>query len=359
MSWQNSAEKVPFLDVSAYFAEEEWKILHEWQKELYRNVMKEIHQALVSLGPLIATTVFSLSAKENGARIPEDNLDRERSHRTHDSSSIAYAGTDMCLTKEETPASVSIDTPGVNIRDFNSGHWAYSFTLKDEEETYCIDHQDCTRVESLSSATGDEIMSRNNTVDNYVTHNTTESPGTALSGKNISNMCISSGQGALLFSEISRELGENITQFNSGLSIPAHADAHLDSSQMQRSDNYYNRQSNQRQHDKTFRKKQYFIGHRKSSNEVTHYQCTECGKSFSKKQNLKVHYRIHTGEKPFQCNECRKCFSQKEHLIVHERTHTGEKPFQCKHCGKGFARKVMLTFHERRNHVRETPDQCY
>ncbi|KAJ1161147.1 hypothetical protein NDU88_001634 [Pleurodeles waltl] len=55
---------VAFCDVAAHFSEEEWELLHEWQKELYRNVMKEIHQALISLGPLIATSVFSLRPKE-------------------------------------------------------------------------------------------------------------------------------------------------------------------------------------------------------------------------------------------------------------------------------------------------------
>ncbi|XP_069482356.1 zinc finger protein 587-like [Ambystoma mexicanum] len=54
---------ITFCDVAACFSEEEWKLLHEWQKDLYSNVMKEIQQALTSLGPLIATNIFSLKAK--------------------------------------------------------------------------------------------------------------------------------------------------------------------------------------------------------------------------------------------------------------------------------------------------------
>ncbi|XP_069509257.1 zinc finger protein 282-like [Ambystoma mexicanum] len=44
--------KAPFTfqDVAAYFSEKEWKLLHEWQKELYRNMIKKVHQALISLG---------------------------------------------------------------------------------------------------------------------------------------------------------------------------------------------------------------------------------------------------------------------------------------------------------------------
>ncbi|XP_078511867.1 uncharacterized protein LOC144770922 isoform X4 [Lissotriton helveticus] len=62
--FQPAPGAVSFHDVSAYFSEDEWKHLKQWQKTLYRNVMKEIHQALVSLGPLIENTVISLSNKE-------------------------------------------------------------------------------------------------------------------------------------------------------------------------------------------------------------------------------------------------------------------------------------------------------
>ncbi|XP_078535253.1 uncharacterized protein LOC144822052 isoform X2 [Lissotriton helveticus] len=55
---------ITFCDVAACFSEEEWKLLHIWQKELYKTVMKEIQQAFSSLGPLIATSIFSLRPKQ-------------------------------------------------------------------------------------------------------------------------------------------------------------------------------------------------------------------------------------------------------------------------------------------------------
>ncbi|XP_069091058.1 zinc finger protein 3 homolog [Pleurodeles waltl] len=76
---QRDSHKAPvtFRDVAAYFSEEEWKLLRNWQKELYKNVMKEIQQAFISLGPRIAASVFSLRAKEK-----EDifQVDSEKRH---------------------------------------------------------------------------------------------------------------------------------------------------------------------------------------------------------------------------------------------------------------------------------------
>ncbi|XP_029440153.1 uncharacterized protein LOC115080182 isoform X2 [Rhinatrema bivittatum] len=47
---EGGAASVTFSDVAAYFLEVEWDILGEWQKELYRKVIKEIHGILISQG---------------------------------------------------------------------------------------------------------------------------------------------------------------------------------------------------------------------------------------------------------------------------------------------------------------------
>ncbi|XP_029452834.1 zinc finger protein 398-like isoform X2 [Rhinatrema bivittatum] len=57
---------VTFSDVAAYFLEGEWYILGEWQKELYKKIIKEIHGILMSRGYSIVNpdVVFKIKKED-------------------------------------------------------------------------------------------------------------------------------------------------------------------------------------------------------------------------------------------------------------------------------------------------------
>ncbi|XP_078512450.1 uncharacterized protein LOC144772194 isoform X3 [Lissotriton helveticus] len=177
-------EAVSFQDASSCFSEEEWTQLQEWQKKLCGNLMKEINQALISLGPLIASSVFSLKAKEMQMLYTKNSQESER-HCVNASPSLVkltkpcMAGL-CCLGKEVTEPITSLDSgifvqkaetrvpvstnqlveeADVSISDLGSRHGVSSFSIKDEDLAYCKDHDDSTRIE-ISERSTDKFLEK-------------------------------------------------------------------------------------------------------------------------------------------------------------------------------------------------------
>ncbi|XP_008066889.1 zinc finger protein 417-like [Carlito syrichta] len=108
---------------------------------------------------------------------------------------------------------------------------------------------------------------------------------------------------------------------------------------------------------KFFSQKGNLIQHQRGHTGEKPYECMECGKLFRYRSHLTEHQRLHTGERPYKCGECGKLFNKKCHLIVHQRVHTGEKPYECEVCGKLFGNRDCITIHQRL-HTREKPYEC-
>ncbi|XP_069482299.1 zinc finger protein 248-like isoform X2 [Ambystoma mexicanum] len=161
----SSKAQMTFRDVAACFSKEEWKLLDEWQKELYKNVMMEIQQVLISLGPLIAASVFSLSAKENEDLRTMNNEEPQRRHLVDDSNSGALINADVLyrLNREEI---LQLDDPqGSEAKDSNTC-LGFQFLNPDiclrkegEDNASFSHHLGAEGESSIGRSTGNEIIS--------------------------------------------------------------------------------------------------------------------------------------------------------------------------------------------------------
>ncbi|ERE76774.1 zinc finger protein [Cricetulus griseus] len=87
------------------------------------------------------------------------------------------------------------------------------------------------------------------------------------------------------------------------------------------------------------------------------YECKECGKAYRRYNLLHDHLKTHAVEKPFECDVCGKSFQYFSYLTKHVRIHTGTKPYKCKYCGKDFTTSSSRTEHIR-THTGERPYEC-
>ncbi|XP_078532571.1 uncharacterized protein LOC144818741 [Lissotriton helveticus] len=416
---QQYSDKAPvtFQDVAACFSEEEWKLLHEWQKELYRNVMKEIHQALISLGPLIATSVFSLRANEKEDPYPVEDPDFDRRYSIQSSPALSC---DNILTREhrsETRLTDHHSAVGEKVNTAsNSGHSAplpvVSFHIKEEVESYPIVYLDSESGESTSSPTGFPSLSVEPQA-RFVPHLATH--------KGDINTCILAGNAlARPVLDLSVKPEEDFQE------EPKHKRRSVQRMIFERKDvesftrvgkiascKDFSRKAKEKELPKSF-KETSFQSHQwpegnqeleedkipqytsnfgnpqysnlhvrilgdegsrilecenslenvslRTSQPSTQqtwklYSCTECDKSFRQYISLVKHRKVHNGKRAYQCSECGKGFRMKNTLVKHKRTHSGERPYHCSECGKSFIQKHHLIGHQR-GHTGERPYRC-
>ncbi|XP_069509243.1 zinc finger protein 586-like isoform X2 [Ambystoma mexicanum] len=141
---RSSKAPITFFDVAACFSEEEWKLLHEWQKDLYRSVMKEIHEALISLGPRIATSVFSLQGKGNEPPITtHHDLEKKTPNDRLPSDTAAKSGVLSRRNKEENfHLNNHQYKEGGEQQDFLNADPNSLHRMKKEEHIFLVDLQE-------------------------------------------------------------------------------------------------------------------------------------------------------------------------------------------------------------------------
>ncbi|XP_069098837.1 zinc finger protein 713-like isoform X2 [Pleurodeles waltl] len=370
--------EVTFQDASSYFSEEDWSPLQEWQKELYRNVMKEIHQALISLGPLIATTVWSLRTKVKEELCPSDDQCSDRRPRIKVPPNDAVADPDEVF-RENIAESMRLKNPqgsgkrGKTDRRRTKKEEGYPLPKadislhKEEPVSIFIDHLGAEIEENrIDTNPGDESTKRKRNIEDSVKYSERALKRKGLSREiTTTDLQVSNEEANSridMWSQCFQDLrGEKTGQYKSSFNNPSPLSSPRGSPSIEGSDKYDEFESNlpysqfTEDHPNTPQnQKPNTCSEGDKSYRVRPYACTECEKSFFHKSHLIMHNRIHSGEKPFVCPFCHKGFNRKDYLGEHIRTHTGERPYKCTNCEKRFIQKSHLNEHQRKQACTKT-----
>nr|XP_033788859.1 zinc finger protein 566-like [Geotrypetes seraphini] len=275
--------QVTFEEIAVSFSQEEWEYLDEEQKELYREVMKENYEILISLAgsPTFTPKIISYIERGEEPYIRDEPVSEER----------------------------------------------------ETEKSICsADHQnrhDWKRIENQGE--GPVEMEEIQTQSENISENISQTPE-IINTKNCkqesreqTDPAEDSQEGLLSVERNDRELSN---------SLENQRPSQISNSDKVTSESHHGKRK-RKKHQKLFQ--MHKRGH-KNKKPLT----SEHNKRFTRLSAQKIQQQTPKAVKSFTCTECNKNFTRLSALKRHKVIHTGHKSFTCTECNKSFTRLSTL-----------------
>ncbi|KAM8927164.1 uncharacterized protein RCH25_007449 [Pelodytes ibericus] len=369
---------ITFSDVAASFTEAQWVHLDNWKKELYYNVMKEIHEALLTLGYMITNPDIVFSVKQSDDAyvrlgycnadgkntIVEDHPDilitieddgsltemhqkEEKCERLKKFETHAIRHPDIVIQIEDEHSEEKQDV--TFVKHYEASHASHpvitsvlALSIKEEEDLHNGIHSSPRNRDDTANSTivKQEILISDEDIE--------ENTSTVYSTNSFSNSDV---PGVQLQNPLPNKFPQRPyvcsqcdKRFVFQSSVSRHKKIHQEQDLLKCMDC-----------DQCFPGLTFLLRHKSTHTNDRPYSCDRCHKSYRNRSSLYKHKRSHTGERPYVCSECGKSFSHNFHLLRHQQIHTGERPFECRLCDKRFYRKATLEKHQIVHTRRQNP----
>uniref|UniRef100_A0A8B9T6U5 Zinc finger protein 777 n=1 Tax=Anas platyrhynchos TaxID=8839 RepID=A0A8B9T6U5_ANAPL len=322
---------------------EEWKNLNEWQKELYRHIMKGNYEAVISMGKNLPGVFLLACWCPRSSRARLCPADRGGGVMRGVWSGVVLApDADTAISKPDLLSRIEQgEDPNTEDQDDSEG----GETPTDPKVTKPSGKNRGGSTPQQRAATGNGLR-RSARRGRDLAKKDAPEEAAAVEGPYICCECGQSFLDKQLFAAHQRaHAGEEAcTSLEPGESFRPKSKSSPKGQGPARS-----KASKRADSEKGSAFKYGFVRHQANNMVERPYTCSQCKESFSLEVSLILHQKLHTGkgDGPLTCTYCGKDFRDLSKAIRHQRIHTGERPYQCTECGKSFIRRDHLLKHWR------------